>query len=371
MYTLVESLYRHDLGHLPKRTEDDLVQAIEGNRQAQERIIHSLLPILLGYAMRLQNRSMDLMELVAVGNVTLVEKTEEAWQHPNPLGFLLKWAKMEMKQHRRLYHGPITLPSSPCEIYTFWRGIDEIDTDVFDIEGPAVLTTSPGEETPLYEALQEALPSKEARTFLMSLFGLDGLEPKTLSELVGSNSTTRAYRAAQNKKLSYFAKIRQYLAEQYPETYQDVPTNKDSSVQYDWVTFPPSTQTKLDAALQTLLEQGKTLSMNNLRKTSGVATVYASAYLAQLREQGLAPAAPQKRGRKKPVVKSHRPRNWRTRPDAFQEVWLWVDAQLEKNPHIQRTALFHQLCQEYPGQFQENQCHTFRTLIKRRQTRQN
>ena len=55
-------------------------------------------------------------------------------------------------------------------------------------------------------------------------------------------------------------------------------------------------------------------------------------------------------------------RDWRTRPDAFVEVWPRVEKILEDFPHFEAKSAFEWLQREYPGKFQDGQ---LRTLQRR------
>ena len=59
-----------------------------------------------------------------------------------------------------------------------------------------------------------------------------------------------------------------------------------------------------------------------------------------------------------------KPHTWRTRQDAFQEVWSEVVGKLEVNPGLQATTLFGDLQRRYPGQFQDAQLRTIQRRIK-------
>jgi hypothetical protein len=60
----------------------------------------------------------------------------------------------------------------------------------------------------------------------------------------------------------------------------------------------------------------------------------------------------------------HVPHDWRTRPDAFAEVWPEVEAQLEASPGLQAKTLFRELQREYPGRFQAGQLRTLQRRVR-------
>jgi transposase len=57
--------------------------------------------------------------------------------------------------------------------------------------------------------------------------------------------------------------------------------------------------------------------------------------------------------------------DWRTRPDAFAEVWPWVAEQLSVNPGLEAKTLLEALQRTHPGQFADGQLRTFQRHVKR------
>ena len=60
-----------------------------------------------------------------------------------------------------------------------------------------------------------------------------------------------------------------------------------------------------------------------------------------------------------------REHDWRTREDAFAEVWDEVRAKLEVNPGLEAKTLFEDLQRRYAGRFQDGQLRTLQRKIKR------
>jgi len=61
-----------------------------------------------------------------------------------------------------------------------------------------------------------------------------------------------------------------------------------------------------------------------------------------------------------------KPRNWRTRPDPFEEDWPEVEALLVDAPELEARALFEWLSLHLrPGKYQEGQLRTFQRCVKR------
>jgi len=55
---------------------------------------------------------------------------------------------------------------------------------------------------------------------------------------------------------------------------------------------------------------------------------------------------------------------WRTRPDAFSEIWPMVIQQLEQTPDLQAKELFQVIQQNSPGQFKDGQLRSFQRRIR-------
>lgn len=67
---------------------------------------------------------------------------------------------------------------------------------------------------------------------------------------------------------------------------------------------------------------------------------------------------------KKPRKLYAGPRYWRTKPDAFAEVWEQLQEQLELSPSRGTKQLFQQLQQHYPEQFKDGQLRTMQRRVK-------
>jgi len=57
------------------------------------------------------------------------------------------------------------------------------------------------------------------------------------------------------------------------------------------------------------------------------------------------------------------PRQYRTRPDPFADVWSEVVPKLEQSPHLEAKALFEWLCEQHPDCFCPNQLRTFQRRV--------
>lgn len=59
-----------------------------------------------------------------------------------------------------------------------------------------------------------------------------------------------------------------------------------------------------------------------------------------------------------------RPRDWRTRPDAFEADWPGIAQRLEDAPELEALILFEDLMRRRPGVYQERQLRTFQRRVK-------
>lgn len=285
-----EKLYRDDLRsyhRLPAEEITALLQAYRaGDKTARENVITSLLGNICWYAARLQNKYTPFMELVSVGNAILIEYFDEALQHPNPIGYLKKFAYGEMVDFRRRLNYSIPLPTGPGhEPYTVLSLFDEFNSDEFDIAEETTFAQE-GDHTPLYEAL-DSLASSNARTLLLRLFGLSGHDQEPLTTIAEGDSTTRAYHCKKTMKLDTLKKLRCYLLAhhaQYVRAHTSNTTLKSKGEHYaESLILPEVTRKKLEQAAQQLTAQGQPLSMKRLRDIAGVHTSYALAFANQIK----------------------------------------------------------------------------------------
>jgi hypothetical protein len=59
-----------------------------------------------------------------------------------------------------------------------------------------------------------------------------------------------------------------------------------------------------------------------------------------------------------------RDRQWRTREDAFTEVWEEIRQEIDVNPGLEAKTLFEWLQRKYPGQYADGQLRTLQRRIK-------
>ncbi len=63
-------------------------------------------------------------------------------------------------------------------------------------------------------------------------------------------------------------------------------------------------------------------------------------------------------------LKAERIRTWRTREDAFEEVWEGVKSYLENNSGLEAKTLFEHLQRQYPGRFSDGQIRTLQRKVR-------
>jgi len=66
----------------------------------------------------------------------------------------------------------------------------------------------------------------------------------------------------------------------------------------------------------------------------------------------------------KPPSEVKQPRAYRTRPDAFAEVWEEIEQLLEGEPSLEAKTIFDHLCRKYEGRYQESQLRTLQRRVK-------
>lgn len=59
------------------------------------------------------------------------------------------------------------------------------------------------------------------------------------------------------------------------------------------------------------------------------------------------------------------PRDWRTRPDPFEEHWPEIEARLRETPEFEAKTLFDLLQQQHPGRYEDGQLRTLQRHVKR------
>lgn len=58
-------------------------------------------------------------------------------------------------------------------------------------------------------------------------------------------------------------------------------------------------------------------------------------------------------------------RDWRTRPDPFEEHWIEIEVRLRETPELEAKTLFELLQEEYPARYEDGQLRTLQRRVKR------
>lgn len=65
-----------------------------------------------------------------------------------------------------------------------------------------------------------------------------------------------------------------------------------------------------------------------------------------------------------PPTQTREPRNYRTRPDAFSDLWFEIEQLLDRDASLEAKTIFDHLCRQYPERFQEAQLRTLQRRVK-------
>ena len=61
---------------------------------------------------------------------------------------------------------------------------------------------------------------------------------------------------------------------------------------------------------------------------------------------------------------NQKPRDWRTRPDVYAEIWEEIEEILKRDASVEAVTIFDYLCRQYEGKFQQTQLRTLQRRIK-------
>lgn len=61
---------------------------------------------------------------------------------------------------------------------------------------------------------------------------------------------------------------------------------------------------------------------------------------------------------------TRKPRDWRTRPDVYGEIWEEIEEILKRDESVEAVTIFDYLCRQYEGKFQQSQLRTLQRRIK-------
>jgi len=214
---------------LPIEQENAIAElARQGDRQARHNFITLLVRNLEQFVARyyatyfLDTARIEYQELIAVGNLALVEKLDQALATDHPVPYLLTSAYGVIRSHCRTHQSLITTPDSmeapPLTIVSMnapFAG-DDSQTLADTLAAPAVAQASePATDyTALHQAV-EALPPRQ-RTVILRHYGLHALAPQALCEIKRDVYGTTSTNVDQHKKRG-LTTLRYHLALTYPQ----------------------------------------------------------------------------------------------------------------------------------------------------------
>ncbi len=165
-----------------------------GDTQAREDMVVACLRYVfhVGHALAIQGDIRELAaDIVAAGNVSVMERLEKAYDHISPFGYLMTCAKFDMARWARQYSTLITLPGHPnkekrAPSYQFFSlDVPGPDGEPWedDLLAPDLVLCGEEEKdfTPVLQAVEE-LPEKR-REVVTRRFGLFDTEPQRLADI--------------------------------------------------------------------------------------------------------------------------------------------------------------------------------------------
>ena len=301
-----EQHYHQDLADLPWITDRQVQRAIvewarAGDSKAREAILGSGLHYVEYFASPYSSTyswvsaRLEYLELVAVGNLALVEKLDRALVAENPFAYLNVVARGAIHNYCRKYRSLIVTPSDrvpPLEVESLDRALaDEDDLTLVDlIVAPA--TPLEGDEpdyTLLHQAVEALAPGQ--RLVITRHYGLFNTTPIGIS-LLGKEVYGRDNGSAYKLKHQALTHLFRTLASVYPhdgETYRSPSSRRTpdpSSPQKGGsllVQMTPEKVQRLEWAMVQLKARGTPISGRRLAEEAHIHHSVAHAYLKQQR----------------------------------------------------------------------------------------
>lgn len=293
-----ETLYQIEMADIPRisHAEERALadRARQGDVQAKEALILSLLPVVRSYAFRYhqvyrwQNTSLAIMDLVSVGNLALIEEIDAALEvAQNPHAYLTTAAYKAIRDYCPIHDGVIRSPGTPDAIPYAVGSLDR-----------SIKRTEDGDETyadaimdrrhepvptPDYQHLYDAISQlpQLSQDMLRHLYGLQDAELKTMLEIAGATcARSPEYDRYDARKRNTLKKLGQLLAPAYP---QHAGQPKQYRYNYMSLNIPANYMKRLDRAYQALVERGEIINAKNLRTEAKIHSAYAAAYLYRLK----------------------------------------------------------------------------------------
>jgi len=117
---MAEQQYRAEIARLPRWTERQRQELVEGARKGDTQARDSLILSCVGYVVGVARKyavicaaaasPIEFLDLVQIGNVTIVERMDKALAHPNPIGYLYKAASGAIIQYCQTRSSLIVTP---------------------------------------------------------------------------------------------------------------------------------------------------------------------------------------------------------------------------------------------------------------------
>jgi len=176
----VEQQYHDDIAELPRLTMEEekfvIERAMLGNTDARKQMILNCLDYVRAVARNYRvicaangRNLVEYLDLIQIGNLTLVECLDKALEHPNPFGYLKRAASGEIVKYCMKHGSSITSPSE--------RGGKILSMkDVASLEKPLIPEK---EELTLASTLEAPLkPAQDEKDYTMLYSNVEMLTPK-------------------------------------------------------------------------------------------------------------------------------------------------------------------------------------------------
>lgn len=201
--------------------ERTLLLAIRnGNREAREQLICSLIPSIQKFVFRWARAhypEIDQEDLVSVGIVAMLERFEHALHGENPCAYLLTVAYGRIKDYcwgDGVIRIPHTAGASRCVIDSLDHPQYLDDQDDEDAKRNEVLVCSYQQTQRDYSALYRALHklSPSGQEIICRMFGLCGYGEETITEIAGGACDSTPYNRIKTLKGYHLKRLREILA---------------------------------------------------------------------------------------------------------------------------------------------------------------
>ncbi len=187
----VEQQYHHDIADIPRMTMEEeerlIVRARSGDTDAKEHIILSCLGYVQAVARKYTvmcaangRHLVEYLDLIQVGNLTLVKCSDKALDHPSPFGYLKRAASGEIVKYCMKHGTSITCPSERGGKILPMKDVSSLEqpltpetqelTLADTLEAPPVVAQEEKDYTMLYSTLETLTPKQ--RDVIVRHYGL-------------------------------------------------------------------------------------------------------------------------------------------------------------------------------------------------------